>query len=224
MQWILRDAIAKTLTIKDEKHFQIAAREASKELQELCRSSKRLSCTPRMAGYLPMPIRRGYEPSSLEPLREVAVVVRKTWVPEPFPLGQADLSPADFNRSGVNRQELERLRLRNSEPRELITWQRRFVGIQILGAISKGVLLILALAAMFLTISKGRLRILWDPVLLWLIASIALQCTVYSLVSITSFPGDVYTLMDSPLVIIFNARLLSEAWTLNHEDLIEGRA
>lgn len=211
LQWGLRDSLSLQLVApKNERAFQEFASVATDELAAICRTSSRLYCDPKAEGYLPPMDRWGFKNPLAEVVNEASRVVRLTLVPQLYPQGKPDYysfnlwPPAIFSRLGISP-----LGTRAITVQESFKWTKATTLTCLVGVALKAFLMGLVVVVLFRSVrglpsSFSGL----DLPSLWLLGSLALHLSVYTLLGVTSFSGLLYVTMASPLYIGWMGRLI----------------
>jgi hypothetical protein len=204
--WALRDGISASLgTNGNERSFQQKVQSASYELDRICRRTTSMECSPQIVGYMQPFSRWGFR----RPHRQIGIegkrILSTVFIPTAFPIGAARLdsrmaSPIEYS-----------LRINGISIPESSKWSSIFIRISYLGAVCKLILTGLAIATLGLALVRLKSPMgffkLCDPVCFWLAFSLCLHIATYTLLGLTSFPGDPYTIMASSLQIGLVARL-----------------
>lgn len=83
--WALRQSIGSSLShVRDESAFQVSAKLAAKEMEEICKSSTRIACGLAASGYMPPPNRWDFSNPALELIRETFSVLNAALIPKPL--------------------------------------------------------------------------------------------------------------------------------------------
>jgi hypothetical protein len=211
--WALRYGIGKSLdTGANEASFQRIIKNANTELYNICKKTSILVCSTAKAGYLPAMNKLGF-PNPVEvSAAEASRIASLVFIPAADPLRERGNQhskqlqlPAESPPSVVERT----LGIKRLKKSELLKWQKIFVAASSLGAAGKWTLIALTVASACLASARVRLLRSWDPVVPWILLSLCTHLAVYTLLGLTSFPGETYVIMASPLLICLLARLSS---------------
>ena len=204
--WALRDAIGAVLEPgANEASFQRVVQSANGELDSICKQSSTLSCPSPQIGYQPSVSRWGFRSPINEVAKEGSRIASLVLIPAVYPHGKVNLKTKDM--AGLHEKLASPLGIRKVSLTESFKWHRIFRASSILGAAGKWLLIVLAVVSVCLASMRSKLSDLWDPVCLWMLLCLSLHLTTYTLLGLTSFPGDAYVTMASPLFIGLLARL-----------------
>jgi hypothetical protein len=209
--WALRYGISASLEPgSNEASFQKIIHNANRELDDICKRSTDLMCSTPKAGYLPPVGRWGFLHPIEESVAEASKIAALVFIPSANPLRSWDnqhenILPLESPPSRIE-SPLGISRLKASQ---LVKWRMIYAAASTLGVAGKWTLIILSLVFVCRASIRSRFIRLWDPVGLWMLLSLFLHLTIYTLLGLTSFPGDAYVVMASPLFICLLARLSS---------------
>jgi hypothetical protein len=222
MMWALRMSIGSLLPKgSDEADFQRLARSAWEDAVSICKSNSRLSCESSNLGYFPSPSRWGFANPIKEFGNELKPILARTLIPSPSPqgvpnfYGNNEWPPADFIKLKMNSLGTRKISLEES-----FVWTKATIISRYLGAAAKALMIVLSffcLAGMiqrfylFLRQRSTEIRksAPLDTGTTWLLLALILHILVYAALGFTSFPGDLYVTMASPLYIGFMARFIA---------------
>ena len=211
LQWALRQSLASKLMLpKDERAFQDFAQAAADEMVEICRTSSRVSCDPRAERYLTPMSRWGFRNPATELMKEASNIFGLTLIPRPFPQGRPDYyafnqwPPSKFTELGLSPMGTRAITIPES-----FRWSKATFASTYLGFVLK--FLLIALTLQTLVRSVLNHSVLSDPdfASLWLFGSLVLHLSVYTLLGLTSFSGQLYVTMASPIYIGWMGRVIA---------------
>jgi hypothetical protein len=209
--WALRDGISASLEPgASEASFQRAVQSANQELEDICNRTKVLICSSPKVGYMPALSRWGFLRPIEETAKEVSRIASLVLIPSVYPQGKVNL----FSRVSDPRNLQKPLGIRQVNLSESFMWHRVFRVASFLGFAGKWIMIFITIHLVCLASRRPRLLKSLDPVVLWMLFSLCLQLVVYALLGLTSFPGDGYVIMASPLLIGLLARLSSSLMPL----------
>jgi hypothetical protein len=214
--WALRDGIATSLEPNaSEASFQRIVRYANRELASICRQSKTLRCDPPKVGYLQSFSRWGFSRPIQEIAKEGKRISSLVLIPSMYPLGSVSLDSSEY----VPQAIASALKIKRACFPDCLKWHRIFTIARALGALGKLSLILLFLGSAFLVFNRLGPRELLDLVGLWLVFALCLHLATYTLLGLTSFPGDDYVIMASPLFIGLLARFSAISVLLINNDI-----
>jgi hypothetical protein len=226
MMWALRMSIGSLLPKgSDEADFQRLARRAWEDAGSICKSNSRLSCESSNLGYFPSPSRWGFQNPLKEFGQELKPILARTMIPNPSPQGipsfyaYNEWPPAAFIKLRLNSLGTRKISLEES-----FRWTKSTTFSRYLGASAKGLMIILSLWGLvgvmqsFYLCLRDRSAEIWKSAPLdagstWLLFALILHILVYAALGFTSFPGDLYVTMASPLYIGFMGRFIANHFT-----------
>jgi len=135
-------------------------------------------------------------------------------IPAVYPHGRVNLAIGQMG--GLHETLARPLGIRKVSLNESFKWHRIFRSASILGAAGKWLMIALAVISVCLATIRSSLSELWDPVCAWMLVCLGLHLATYTLLGLTSFPGDGYVTMASPLFIGLLARLSAYFMPLGH--------
>ena len=204
--WALRDGIALSLAPgSSEDAFQRIVKSAENDLVAICKQSSTLRCSETKAGYLPYLSRWGFHSPMIETAMEGAKIASLLMIPSVYPDGKVDLASRDLDTKHA--RLATPLGIMQTALSSAYRGQRIFGLVSFLGAAGKWGMIIISVIAIVLAAIRERLIELFDPVSAWMLLSLALHMSMYTLLGLTSFPGYGYVTMASPIYIGFLARL-----------------
>jgi len=202
--WALRDGIASSLEPgASELSFQKTAQYANSELDSICKQTKILQCGPQNVGYMPSLSRWGFRSPIQEIAKEGKKITSLALIPSIYPQGKVNLAYSEPDPLNLEVP----LGIKHVNLAESSKWERIFGVASFLGAAGKWTLILVSISFAFLASMRLRVSKLFDPVALWMFFSVILHLAAYTLLGLTSFPGDTYVIMASPLFIGLLARL-----------------
>jgi hypothetical protein len=222
MMWALRMSIGSLLPKgSDEADFQRLARSAWEDAVSICKSNSRLSCESSNLGYFPSPSRWGFANPIKEFGNELKPILARTLIPNPSPqgvpnfYGNNEWPPAEFIKLKMNSLGTRKISLEES-----FVWTKATIISRYLGAAAKALMLFLSffcLAGMiqrFYLFLRQRSTEIWkssplDAGTTWLLLALILHILIYAALGFTSFPGDLYVTMASPLYIGLMGRFIA---------------
>jgi len=226
MMWALRMSIGSLLPKgSDEADFQRLARSAWEDANAICKSNSRLSCKSSNLGYFPSPSRWGFANPLKEFVNELKPILASTLIPNPSPQGVPNFyannewPPAEFIKLRMNSLGTRKISLEES-----FTWTKATIISRYLGAAAKALMIVLSLFFLVGVIQRFYLCLrqrspeIWNSVPLdagttWLLFSLILHMLIYAALGFTSFPGDLYVTMASPLFIGLMGRFIAHRFT-----------
>jgi hypothetical protein len=226
MMWALRMSIGSLLPKgSDEADFQRLARSAWEDANAICKSNSRLSCKSSNLGYFPSPSRWGFANPLKEFVNELKPILASTLIPNPSPQGVPNFyannewPPAEFIKLRMNSLGTRKISLEES-----FTWTKATIISRYLGAAAKAIMIVLSLFFLVGVIQRFYLCLrqrspeIWNSVPLdagttWLLFSLILHMLIYAALGFTSFPGDLYVTMASPLFIGLMGRFIAHRFT-----------
>jgi len=226
MMWALRMSIGSLLPKgSDEADFQRLARSAWEDANAICKSNSRLSCKSSNLGYFPSPSRWGFANPLKEFVNELKPILASTLIPNPSPQGVPNFyannewPPAKFIKLRMNSLGTRKISLEES-----FTWTKATIISRYLGAAAKAIMIVLSLFFLVGVIQRFYLCLrqrspeIWNSVPLdagttWLLFSLILHMLIYAALGFTSFPGDLYVTMASPLFIGLMGRFIAHRFT-----------
>jgi len=226
MMWALRMSIGSLLPKgSDEADFQRLARSAWEDANAICKSNSRLSCKSSNLGYFPSPSRWGFANPLKEFVNELKPILASTLIPNPSPQGVPNFyannewPPAKFIKLRMNSLGTRKISLEES-----FTWTKATIISRYLGAAAKALMIVLSLFFLVGVIQRFYLCLrqrspeIWNSVPLdagttWLLFSLILHMLIYAALGFTSFPGDLYVTMASPLFIGLMGRFIAHRFT-----------
>jgi hypothetical protein len=213
--WALRDAIGSVLEPgASEASFQSVVQSASSELDSICKQSSTLLCSSPQVGYKPSMSRWGFRSPINEVAKEGTRIASLVLIPAVYPHGSVNLAIGQMG--GLHETVARPLGIRDVSLNESFKWHRIFRAASILGAAGKWLMIVLAVISVCLATIRSSLSELWDPVCAWMLLCLGLHLATYTLLGLTSFPGDIYVTMASPLFIGLLARLSAYFMPLGH--------
>ncbi|MCP9860017.1 MULTISPECIES: hypothetical protein [unclassified Cyanobium] len=213
--WALRDAIGAVLEPgASEASFQRVVQSANSELDSICKQSSMLLCSSPQVGYKPSMSRWGFRSLINEVAKEGSRIASLVLIPAVYPHGKVTLAIEQVG--GLHETLARPLGIRKVSLTESFKWHRILRAASILGAAGKWLMIVLAVISVGLATMRSRLSELWDPVCVWMLLCLGLQLATYTLLGLTSFPGDAYVTMASPLFIGLLARLSAYYMPLGH--------
>ena len=222
MMWALRMSIGSLLPKgSDEADFQRLARSAWEDAVSICKSNSRFSCESSNLGYFPSPSRWGFANPIKEFGNELKPILARTLIPNPSPqgvpnfYGNNEWPPAEFIKLKMNSLGTRKISLEES-----FVWTKATIISRYLGAAAKALMLFLSffcLAGMiqrFYLFLRQRSNEIWkssplDAGTTWLLLALILHILIYAALGFTSFPGDLYVTMASPLYIGLMGRFIA---------------
>jgi len=226
MMWALRMSIGSLLPKgSDEADFQRLARSAWEDANAICKSNSRLSCKSSNLGYFPSPSRWGFANPLKEFVNELKPILASTLIPNQSPQGVPNFyannewPPAEFIKLRMNSLGTRKISLEES-----FTWTKATIISRYLGAAAKALMIVLSLFFLVGVIQRFYLCLrqrspeIWNSVPLdagttWLLFSLILHMLIYAALGFTSFPGDLYVTMASPLFIGLMGRFIAHRFT-----------
>jgi hypothetical protein len=158
--------------------------------------------------------RWGFRSPINEVAKEGSRITSLVLIPAIYPHGKVTLAIEEMG--GLHETLARPLGIRKVSLTESFKWHRIFRAASILGAAGKWLMIVLAVFSVCLATMRSRLSELWDPVCVWMLLCLGLQLATYTLLGLTSFPGDAYVTMASPLFIGLLARLSAYYMPLGH--------
>jgi len=216
--WALRESIVKEITAipevkASEISFQKIVKSLENELDDICRRSTKIICNQARVGYFPSLDRWGFENPIMESANEGVRILSLVAVPSIYPIGGYDLSNIS---SETRHHELATpLGIPSAKFIESTKWHRIFKIASIIGIIAKCTIVALSVARTYLIVSRSRPIVSLDLVSIWMLISLTIHILVYTLLGLTSFPGDGYVVMASPIFISLFSRF--SACTFPHK-------
>jgi len=222
MMWALRMSIGSLLPKgSDEADFQRLARSAWEDAVSICKSNSRLSCESSNLGYFPSPSRWGFANPLKEFGNELKPILAITLIPNPSPQGAPNFygnnewPPAEFIKLKMTSLGTRKISLEES-----FVWTKATRISRYLGAAAKALMVVLTflcLAGMILKFYlylRQRSPEIWksaplDAGTTWLLSALILHLLIYAALGFTSFAGDLYVTMASPLYIGFMGRFIA---------------
>lgn len=204
--WALRDGISASLEPgAGEDSFQRFVQSASSELYTICRHSSTLACSRPRIGYMPSPNLWGFRSPIEDTAKEAAKIASLVLIPSISPQGEVDLGRKEHD--SRHKELAGPLGITQTNFPETLKWEGIFRVVSFLGAAGKSAMILIAIISILLASMRSKMLALLDPVAIWLLFSIGFHLAMYTLLGLTSFPGDVYVTMASPLFIGLLARL-----------------
>jgi hypothetical protein len=222
MMWALRMSIGSLLPKgSDEADFQRLARSAWEDAVSSCKSNSRLNCETSNLGYFPSPSRWGFANPFNEFGDELKPILASTLIPNPSPQGvpsfyaNNEWPPGQFTRLGLNNLGTRKISLEES-----FIWTKATIISRYLGAAAKALMVVLSFFCLVGMIQRFYLCLhqrspeIWksaplDAGTAWLLSALIIHLLVYAALGFTSFPGDLYVTMASPLYIGFMGRFIA---------------
>ena len=222
MMWALRMSISSQLPKgSDEADFQRLARSAWQDAVSICKSNHRLSCESSNLGYFPNPSRWGFANPLQEFGKELKPILTQTLIPNPSPqgtpnfYGNNELPPAQFAKLRLNSLGTRKISIEES-----FTWTKATIVSRYVGTAAKALMIALSLFCLAgiiktLCLSFRRQSSLIqdcaqiDAGTIWLLSALILHLLTYAALGFTSFPGDLYVTMASPLYLGFMGRMIA---------------
>jgi len=213
--WALRASIATNLQPgANEDSFQKFVKLADIELDLICKRANTIFCAQPRVGYMPSINRWGFVSPFMEAANEGIRIASLVTVPSVNPLQEPDYLSGLLD--SRHKELASPLGIPSSRVDELAAWHGVFRIARLLGATCKWAIICTALFALYLAYFPSRVVLLWDLVSIWMLFCLSIHIATYALVGLTSFPGDVYVAIASPIFIAFLAR--TSAWFLEAAD------
>ena len=224
--WALRMSIGSLLPKgSDEADFQRLARSAWEDAVSICKSNSRLSCESSNLGYFPSPSRWGFANPIKEFGDELKPILARTLIPNPSPQGAPNFygnnewPPAEFIKLKMNSLGTRKISLDES-----FVWTKATMISRYLGAAAKALMIVLSIFCLagliqrFYLSLRQRSNEIWksaplDTGTTWLLFALILHILIYAALGFTSFPGDLYVTMASPLYIGLMGRFIGHYYT-----------
>jgi len=209
--WAVRQGIGVSLEPgANEDSFQAMIQYVNSELDGICKRTSNLICSIPQAGYLPPLSRWGYLRPIMDSAKEASRIGLLVLIPSVYPLRQWEsplgvLIPSAYPLDQVER----RLGIRRAKLSELLMWYTTNRVASTLGASGKWAMLVMSVVSVCLAAVRLRLLRLLDLVFLWMLLSLCTHLLLNTFLGLTSFPGETYAIMASPLFICLLARLLA---------------
>jgi hypothetical protein len=211
LQWSLRQSLSsKLMHPKNERAFQDLAQAAAEEMIEICSKSSRVSCDPRAERYLTPISRWGFRNPALELMKEASKIFSITLIPRQFPQGRPDYY--SFNQwppSKFTELNLSPMGTRAITIPESFRWSKATLTFSFLGFVLKFLLIALTVQALIRSVLHPSTLFDLDFPSLWLFGSLVLHLSVYTLLGLTSFSGNLYVTMASPIYIGWMGRVIA---------------
>lgn len=223
MMWALRMSIGSLLPKgSDEADFQRIARSAWEDAVSICKSNSRLTCESSNLGYFPSPARWGFANPLKEFGNELKPIFVRTLIPNPSPQGVPNFysnnewPPAKFIKLKMNSLGTRKISLE-----EAFIWTKATIISRHLGAAAKALMIVLSFFCLVAMIQRcylflrrrsneiGKFPPL-DAGTTWLLLALIMHILIYAALGFTSFPGDLYVTMASPLYIGLMGRFIAQ--------------
>jgi len=222
IMWALRMSIGSLLPKgSNEADFQRLARSAWEDAVSICKSNSKLSCESSNLGYFPSPSRWGFANPIKEFGDELKPILARTLIPNPSPQGAPNFyannewPPAEFIKLKMNSLGTRKISLKES-----FVWTKATIISRYLGAAAKALMIVLSFFCLagiiqrFYLFLRQRSTEIWksaplDTGTTWLLLALILHILVYAALGFTSFPGDLYVTMASPLYIGLMGRFIA---------------